>query len=143
MPLDDPWIQTAKKLHADKGMVITDICKTLRISRPTLCRWLAVKPQPTSAAQIRADRRCWLSAAMALWLFRGLSLLRERQHQIAGRVVVAHYDLDARKPSISGQLGGALHCLKIVRHGTTPTPSVWPCVIMSGFPVPQEHLRLQ
>ena len=50
MSLDDPRIQTARKLHADKGMVIADICKTLQISRPTLYRWLAVKPQPTSAA---------------------------------------------------------------------------------------------
>jgi DNA invertase Pin-like site-specific DNA recombinase len=44
MSLDDPRIQTAKKLHADKSMVIADICKTLQISRPTLYRWLAVKP---------------------------------------------------------------------------------------------------
>ena len=43
MSLDDPRIQTAKKLHSDKGMVIADICKTLQISRPTLYRWLAVK----------------------------------------------------------------------------------------------------
>jgi DNA invertase Pin-like site-specific DNA recombinase len=50
MSLDDPRIQTAKKLHADKSMVIGDICKTLQISRPTLYRWLSVKPQPTSAS---------------------------------------------------------------------------------------------
>jgi DNA invertase Pin-like site-specific DNA recombinase len=50
MSMDDPRIQTAKKLHADKSMVIADICKTLQISRPTLYRWLAVKPQATSAA---------------------------------------------------------------------------------------------
>jgi DNA invertase Pin-like site-specific DNA recombinase len=50
MSLDDPRIQTAKKLHADKSMVIADICKTLQISRPTLYRWLAVKPQPTSVS---------------------------------------------------------------------------------------------
>jgi DNA invertase Pin-like site-specific DNA recombinase len=43
MSLDDPRIQTAKKLHADKSLGITDICKTLQISRPTLYRWLAVK----------------------------------------------------------------------------------------------------
>jgi DNA invertase Pin-like site-specific DNA recombinase len=43
MSLDDPRIQTAKKLHADKGMIIGDICKTLQISRPTLYRWLAMK----------------------------------------------------------------------------------------------------
>ena len=50
MSLDDPRIQTAKKLHADKGMVIADILKTLQISRPTLYRWLAVKP-PVGATQ--------------------------------------------------------------------------------------------
>jgi DNA invertase Pin-like site-specific DNA recombinase len=50
MPLDDPRIQTAKKLHADKSMEVSAICQTLQISRPTLYRWLSVKPQPTSAA---------------------------------------------------------------------------------------------
>jgi DNA invertase Pin-like site-specific DNA recombinase len=50
MSLDDPRIQTAKKLHADKSMVIGDICKTLSISRPTLYRWLSVESQPTSAS---------------------------------------------------------------------------------------------
>jgi DNA invertase Pin-like site-specific DNA recombinase len=50
MSLDDPRIQTAKKLHADKGMVIADICKTLQISKPTLYRWLAVKPHLVSAS---------------------------------------------------------------------------------------------
>ena len=49
MSLDDPRIQTAKKLHADKTMAVSAICKTLQISRPTLYRWLSVKPQPTSA----------------------------------------------------------------------------------------------
>jgi DNA invertase Pin-like site-specific DNA recombinase len=43
MSLNDPRIQTAKKLHADRSMVIADICKTLSISRPTLYRWLALK----------------------------------------------------------------------------------------------------
>lgn len=43
MSMDDPRIQTAKKLHADKSMVVSDICKTLQISRPTLYRWLAMK----------------------------------------------------------------------------------------------------
>jgi hypothetical protein len=43
MPLDDPRIQTAKKLHADKSLGIADICKTLRISRPTLYRYVALK----------------------------------------------------------------------------------------------------
>ena len=64
------------------------------------------------------------SATIALRRWWGLSFLRERQHQIAGRVAVVNHDLDARKPSIPGQPGGALHRLKIVRHGTTLTPSV-------------------
>jgi len=33
---DDPRVQTAKKMHADKTMPVSDICKTLRISRPTM-----------------------------------------------------------------------------------------------------------
>jgi DNA invertase Pin-like site-specific DNA recombinase len=47
---DDSRIKTAKALHADKNMAVADILKTLQISRPTLYRWLAVKPQPTSAS---------------------------------------------------------------------------------------------
>lgn len=43
MAMDDPRIQTAKTLHANKNMPVVDICKTLQISRPTLYRWLAVK----------------------------------------------------------------------------------------------------
>ena len=50
MPLDDPRIQTARKLHADQSMVIADICKTLQISRPTLYRWLALKSAVASPA---------------------------------------------------------------------------------------------
>ena len=50
MSLDDPRIQTAKRLHADRSMVVADICKTLQISRPTLYRWVSVQPQPTSAS---------------------------------------------------------------------------------------------
>jgi DNA invertase Pin-like site-specific DNA recombinase len=42
VPVDDPRVQTAKKMHGDKTMGIGDICKTLRISRPTLYRWLAL-----------------------------------------------------------------------------------------------------
>jgi len=38
---NDPRIQTAKKMHADKSMPIPDICKTLRISRATFYRYLA------------------------------------------------------------------------------------------------------
>ncbi len=41
MPPTDPRIQTAKTLHADKKMPIADICRTLKISRPTLYRYLA------------------------------------------------------------------------------------------------------
>jgi DNA invertase Pin-like site-specific DNA recombinase len=40
---NDPRVQTAKKMHADKTMPIADICTTLKISRPTLYRWLALK----------------------------------------------------------------------------------------------------
>jgi DNA invertase Pin-like site-specific DNA recombinase len=40
---NDPRVQTAKKLHADKSMAIYAICQTLKISRPTLYRWLAMK----------------------------------------------------------------------------------------------------
>lgn len=43
MPPDDPRVQTAKKMHADKTMPVTDICRTLRISRPTLYRYLALR----------------------------------------------------------------------------------------------------
>jgi hypothetical protein len=43
MSSDDPRIQTAKKLHADRNIGIADICKTLQISRPTLYRWLSLK----------------------------------------------------------------------------------------------------
>jgi DNA invertase Pin-like site-specific DNA recombinase len=50
MSLDDPRIQTAKTLHANKNMPVPDICKTLQISRASLYRWLSVKPQPTSAS---------------------------------------------------------------------------------------------
>jgi DNA invertase Pin-like site-specific DNA recombinase len=50
MPLDDPRIQTARKLHGDKSMAVCAICQTLQISRPTLYRWLSVRPQPTSAS---------------------------------------------------------------------------------------------
>src|SRR5690349_23944654 len=37
---DDPRVQMAKKLHTDKTVPVADICKTLRISRPTLYRYL-------------------------------------------------------------------------------------------------------
>jgi DNA invertase Pin-like site-specific DNA recombinase len=39
---DDPKVRSAKKLHADKGLSITDICNTLKISRASLYRYLAM-----------------------------------------------------------------------------------------------------
>lgn len=39
----DPRVETAKSLHADKKMSVASICQTLKISRPTLYRWLAMK----------------------------------------------------------------------------------------------------
>lgn len=39
----DPRVQTAKKMHADKSMSVAEICKTLRISRPTQYRYVAMK----------------------------------------------------------------------------------------------------
>ena len=38
---DDPRVQTARTLHADRKMPVEDICKTLRVSRATLYRYLA------------------------------------------------------------------------------------------------------
>jgi DNA invertase Pin-like site-specific DNA recombinase len=43
MPINDPRVQTAKKMHSDKSISVPDICKTLRISRATLYRYLAMK----------------------------------------------------------------------------------------------------
>ncbi len=42
VPANDPRIVTAKALHADKKMPVMDICRTLKVSRPTLYRWLAL-----------------------------------------------------------------------------------------------------
>jgi DNA invertase Pin-like site-specific DNA recombinase len=42
IPASDPRVQMAKKLHADKSMPVPDICRTLRISRPTLYRYLSM-----------------------------------------------------------------------------------------------------
>ena len=39
----NPRVQMAKKMHADKTIPIADICKTMRISRPTLYQYLALK----------------------------------------------------------------------------------------------------
>jgi len=38
----DPRVQTAKRMHGDQSMPVADICRTLRISRPTLYRYLAL-----------------------------------------------------------------------------------------------------
>jgi DNA invertase Pin-like site-specific DNA recombinase len=43
IPVNDPRVQTAKKMHSDKSISVPDICKTLRISRATLYRYLAMK----------------------------------------------------------------------------------------------------
>jgi DNA invertase Pin-like site-specific DNA recombinase len=43
IPVGDPRVQMAKKMHADRSIRVPDICKTLRISRPTLYRYLAMK----------------------------------------------------------------------------------------------------
>ena len=43
MPVNDPRVKAAKKMHSDRGMPVQDICKTLRISRPTLYRYLGMK----------------------------------------------------------------------------------------------------
>jgi DNA invertase Pin-like site-specific DNA recombinase len=39
---DDPRVKTAKRMHKDHGMSIDQICKTLKISRPTFYRYLAL-----------------------------------------------------------------------------------------------------
>lgn len=39
---DNPRVQTAKTLHADKKLPVDAICQTLKISRATLYRWLAL-----------------------------------------------------------------------------------------------------
>jgi DNA invertase Pin-like site-specific DNA recombinase len=43
IPAEDPRVQMAKKMHVDKSISVADICRTLRISRPTLYRYLARK----------------------------------------------------------------------------------------------------
>ena len=40
IPSSDPKVITAKKMHENKSVDIADICKTLRISRATLYRYL-------------------------------------------------------------------------------------------------------
>ena len=39
---DDPRVMTAKRLHKDRSLSIDQICKTPRISRPILYRYLAL-----------------------------------------------------------------------------------------------------
>src|SRR6266545_4006100 len=46
IPSDDPRVQMAKKLHSDKTLSVPDICRTLRISRPTLYRYLTRGSSP-------------------------------------------------------------------------------------------------
>jgi DNA invertase Pin-like site-specific DNA recombinase len=43
MPINDPRVQTAKKMHSDKSISVPDICQTLRISRATLYRYVGMK----------------------------------------------------------------------------------------------------
>lgn len=38
--VDEVKIQTAKRMHADKNLSIKEICKVLKISKPTLYRYL-------------------------------------------------------------------------------------------------------
>lgn len=38
----DPKVRAAKRMHEDKSMEIDEICMTLRISRPTLYRYLSL-----------------------------------------------------------------------------------------------------
>ena len=49
VPADDPKVRTAKKLHADKSISINDICKTLKISRATLYRYLSMSSESSSS----------------------------------------------------------------------------------------------
>ena len=50
MAVEDPRIQIAKKLHGDKSPPVAAICQPLKISRPTLYRWLAMKPAAAASA---------------------------------------------------------------------------------------------
>ena len=47
LPSSAPKVITAKKMHADKTIKIEDICKTLRISRATLYRYLSMGKEET------------------------------------------------------------------------------------------------
>ena len=51
---DDPRVVTAKRLHQDHGLSITQICKTLGISRSTFYRYLTFPGTgPESRPQIQ------------------------------------------------------------------------------------------
>jgi len=39
---DDPRVKTAKRMHKDHGLSISQICQTLKISRATFYRYLAI-----------------------------------------------------------------------------------------------------
>jgi len=39
---DEPRVKTAKRLHKDKELSINEICSTLKISRPTFYRYIAI-----------------------------------------------------------------------------------------------------
>src|SRR5438045_3788679 len=45
-------VQTAKTLHADKNMPVADICRTLRISRPTQYRYLVLGEPPHASGEV-------------------------------------------------------------------------------------------
>jgi DNA invertase Pin-like site-specific DNA recombinase len=45
---DDPRVKTAKRMHKDHGMSIDQICETLKISRPTFYRYLALPDSGSS-----------------------------------------------------------------------------------------------
>lgn len=40
LPINDPRVVRAKKLHADKSLSISYICKDLKVTKTTLYRWL-------------------------------------------------------------------------------------------------------
>lgn len=45
---NDPRVKTAKRMHRDQELSINQICETLKISRPTFYRYLAL-PDTTQA----------------------------------------------------------------------------------------------
>ena len=73
---------------------------------------------------------------------RCVRLWPQGENQIPTGVIGAHHNLHTHKPASAGKLGSTPHAFKIVRHGAVPTPSVWPRVVLSRFPVPQKYLRV-